>query len=264
VKRKAQSVVLATGLVLAACSRSSSASSNPVKLTVLAAASLTNVFPRIGALFTKEHPGTTFDFSFAGTDQLSAQIQQGAPGDVFAGASTRYGDQLAGANEIGRYEVFCTNRLVLITPASNPARIASLQDLATTPVKLVIGSETVPVGTYTRTVLANLDSVYGSTYSTTVLGTVVSNEDSVTSIVTKIEAGEADAGFVYITDALAAGSKVTSIALPDDAQAVANYPIAVVKSSKNATVARKFVDFVLTAPPQAMLEAAGFGPPPAS
>lgn len=262
-KRKAL-VVLLAGMVLAACNKSPSAASNPVTLTVLAAASLTKVFPQIGALFTKEHPGTTFDFSFAGTDQLAAQIQQGAPADVFAGASTKYGDQLAGANQVDPYVVFCTNQLVLVTPASNPAGITSLQDLATKPVKLVIGSETVPVGTYTRTVLANLDAVYGSSYSTTVLGTVVSNEDSVTSIVTKIEAGEADAGFVYITDALAAGSKVNHITLPADAQAVAKYPIAVVKASKNATVARQFVDFVLTAPPQAMLEAAGFGPPPAS
>src|SRR5207249_573073 len=135
----------------------------------------------------EHHPGVTFSFSFGGTDQLAAQIKEGAPADVFAGASTKYGDQLAGAGQIEPYEIFCTNQLVLITPASNPAGITSLQDLSTKSVKLVIGSDTVPVGTYTRTVLMNLDAAYGSGYSAEVLANVVSNEDSVTSIVAKVQ-----------------------------------------------------------------------------
>jgi molybdate transport system substrate-binding protein len=266
VSRKTRSIALLVGLLLVACGKSSSSSTSPssTKLIVLAAASLTKVFPQVGALFTEDHPGVTFSFSFAGTDQLAAQIQQGAPADVFAGASTKYGDQLASANLIDPYTVFCTNQLVLITPTSNPAGITSPQDLATKPVKLVIGSEAVPVGTYTRTVLTNLDAVYGAGYSDKVLANVVSNEDSVTSIVTKIESGEADAGFVYITDSLAAGSQVYTITLPADAQAVAKYPIAAVKASKNATLAQQFADFVLTAPAQALLKTAGFGPPQSS
>jgi molybdate transport system substrate-binding protein len=235
-----------------------------VKLTVLAAASLKTVFPKIGSLFTAAHPGVAFSFSFAGTDQLAAQIQQGAPADVFAGASTKYGDQLATANLISPYKVFCTNQLVLITPASNPAGITTLEDLANKPVKLVIGSDTVPVGTYTRTVLGNLNAVYGSGYSDAVLGKVVSNEDSVTSILTKVESGEADAGFVYITDSLSAGTQVNTITLPANANAVAKYPIAAVKASKEASTTQQFVDFVLSAPAQALLKQAGFGSPPAS
>jgi len=259
--------VLVAGLVLSACGSSSSPSSSssstaPTKLLVLAAASLSKVFPQIGAAFTRAHPGVTFSFSFGGTDQLAAQISQGAPADVFAGASTKYGDQLQTASQIKPYEVFCTNQLVLITPASNPAGISSLQDLATKKVKLVIGSETVPVGSYTRTVLGNLDSVYGSDYSTKVLANVVSNEDSVTSVVTKVESGEADAGFVYITDSLAAGSQLDTTTLPADAQAVAKYPIAVVSASKHAGPAQQFVEYVLTAPAQSMLKQAGFGAPP--
>jgi molybdate transport system substrate-binding protein len=266
VRGRALPLVLLVGLLLAACGKSSSPSTSPssVKLTVLAAASLTKVFPQIGSLFTKDHPGVTFSFSFAGTDQLAAQIQQGAPADVFAGASTKYGDQLASASLIAPDKVFCTNQLVLITPASNPAGVTSPQDLATKPLKLIIGSDTVPVGTYTRTVLTNLDAVYGAGYSDKVLANVVSNEDSVTSIVTKIESGEADAGFVYITDSLAAGSQVNTIMLSADAQAVAKYPIAAVKASKNSTLAQRFADFVLTARAQALLKTAGFGPPPAS
>jgi molybdate transport system substrate-binding protein len=259
--------VLLIGFVLTACSSSKTSTlsgSGTTKLTVLAAASLTKVFPMIGAEFTKAHPDVTFDFSFGGTDQLAAQIIQGAPADVFAGASTKYGDQLQTAGAIKPYTIFCTNQLVLITPASNPAGITSLQDLSTKTVKLVIGSETVPVGSYTRTVLSNLDAVYGAGYSDKVLANVVSDEDSVTSIVTKVESGEADAGFVYITDALGAVRQVRTIKLPAEAEAVAKYPIAVVSASKNATPAQRFVDFMLTAPAQGLLSQAGFGPPPSS
>jgi molybdate transport system substrate-binding protein len=249
--------------VATACSSSAGTNgSTSTKLTVLAASSLSKVLPRVGAAYTKDHPDVTFAFSFGGTDQLTAQIEQGAPADVFAGASTRYGDQLSGEDLIDPYRPFCTNRLVLVVPASNPAGITSLQDLATKAVKLVIGSDAVPVGAYTRTVLSNLDAVYGSGYSTSVLANVVSDEDSVTAILTKVESGEADAGFVYVTDALAAGSQVTSIPPPTVAQAVATYPIAVVRASQDVGDSERFVDFVLSAPAQALLRQAGFGPPP--
>jgi molybdate transport system substrate-binding protein len=264
--RKAMPLVLLAGLMLAGCgdSAATTASPNHAELTVLAAASLKNVFPQIASRFSMDHTDVTFSFSFGGTDQLAAQIEQGAPADVFAGASTKYGDQLAEEGLIAPYRVFCTNALVLITPAADPAGITSLQDLSTKPLKLVIGSETVPVGTYTRTVLANLDAVYGTGYSQAVLGKVVSNEDSVTSILTKVQSGEADAGFVYLTDSLAAGTQVNTITLPADAQAVAKYPIAAVKASTQMRVAQEFVDFVLTDVSQALLQRAGFGPPPTS
>jgi molybdate transport system substrate-binding protein len=261
--------IVAVGVLLmaaaTACSTSAGDSSpSPVKLTVFAAASLTKVFPQIGARFTKDHPGVTFAWSFGGTDQLAAQIQEGARADVFAGASTKYGDQLADGGQIDPYTIFCTNQLVLITPKANPAGIDTLQDLATKHVKLVIGSDTVPIGTYTRTVLTHLDAVYGDGYSDAVLGTVVSNEDSVTSIVAKVVSGEADAGFVYVTDALAAGTQVGYQTLPPDAQAVAEYPVAVVKGSRQPAMARQFAQFVLAAPAQDLLKKAGFGPPPSS
>jgi len=265
VRRNTLSLLLVAGLTLAACGTSSpSPGSNSATLTVLAAASLTRVFPQIGVLFSRAHPGVKFNFSFGGTDQLTAQIQQGAPADVFAGASIKYGDQLAAANLIDPYRKFCTNQLVLILPSSNPAAITTLRDLSTKSYKLVIGSATVPVGSYTRMALMNLDALYGPGYSASVMRRVVSNEDSVASIVTKVESGEADAGFAYITDALAVGSKLTDITLSEDAQAVATYPIAVVKASKHAAAARQFVDFVLTSSAQQLLTHAGFGPPPVS
>jgi len=257
--RKALSFSFFIVLLMAACSESSASGT---RLTVLAASSLKNVLPEIGTLFTEEHAGVTLSFSFGGTGQLAAQIQQGAPADVFAGASTKYGDQLASAGLIDPYESFCTNRLVLVVPSSNPAGITALLDLSTKPAKVVVGSESVPIGTYTRAVLENLNGLFGPGYSEAVLGRVVSNEDSATSIITKVESGEADAGFVYVTDALAAGPKVQSIPLPSEAQAVVIYPIAAVRASKNATKARQLVEFVLTAPAQQLLEQAGFGPPP--
>ena len=252
-------------LALQACSASSATTPPPsVKLTVLAAASLATVFPQVGNAFHATRPDVTFAFSFAGTDQLAAQIQQGAPADVFAGASLKYGDELLAARLIEPYRRFCTNRLVLIVPASNPAGIASLAELRSKSYKLVIGSDTVPVGSYTRTVLGNLDAVYGAGYSAAVLGKVVSNEDSVTSIVAKVESGEADAGFVYVTDALAAGAKVQTLDLPTAAEAVATYPAAAVGASPHLADAQMFVDFLLKAAAQRLLRGAGFGPPPAS
>jgi molybdate transport system substrate-binding protein len=262
-KRVLAVVALLAATVAGACGGPKPATQS-VRLTVLAAASLKGVFPKIGDDFMGRYPETTLDFSFAGTDQLAAQIEQGAPADVFAGASTKYGDQLADKGLIEPYARFCTNQLVLITPASNPAGITSLQDLSGKSYKLVIGSESVPIGSYTRTVLSNLDAVYGAGYSDSVLANVVSDEDSVTSILTKVQSGEADAGFVYVTDARSAGSDISSIALPDEAKATATYPIAVVKASSHRDSATAFVDFVRSDVGQELLQAAGFGPPPSS
>jgi molybdate transport system substrate-binding protein len=263
-------LVVATGM-LSACGSSSSPgessgagtpASPKTTLTVLGAASLTKVFPIIGDQFSAANPGVAFRFTFAGTDALAAQIEQGAPADVFAGASTKYGDQLSGESLIDSPTPFCTNTLVLIVPSNNPAGITTLQDLTKSGIKLVIGAETVPIGAYTRTVLTNLNATYGASYSDDVLKNVVSEEDSVTSIVAKVQLGEADAGFVYVTDALAAGSKVNSIDIPASGQATATYPIAVVKATKDASLSQKFVDYVLSPPAQAELKKAGFGPPP--
>jgi molybdate transport system substrate-binding protein len=158
----------------------------------------------------------------------------------------------------------CTNELVLVTPASNPANVKSLQDLASKPLKLVIGSATVPVGFYTRIALTRLNSVYGAGYSDSVLREVVSNEDSATSIITKVDLGEADAGFVYLTDALGASPRVNLIRLPAYAGAAGTYPIAAVRASQHLAVAEQFVAFALTAPARYLLTVAGFGRPSAS
>jgi molybdate transport system substrate-binding protein len=230
-------------------------------ITVLAASSLSKVFPRIAARFSAANPSRSVKFSFAGTDSLVTQIEQGAPADVFAGASKTYGDQLSAEGLVQTPQPFATNALVAIVPPSNPARISTLQDLSKPGVKLVIGAETVPIGSYTRTVLKDLNASLGSAFSEKVLANVVSNEDNVEGVLSKVRLGEADAGFVYVTDAKAAGTDVRTIALPEAAQAVAVYPIALVTKSPNSALAGAFVRFVLSPDGQLLLRGSGFGPP---
>lgn len=250
-------------LASSACGSSGAESGKRVTLTVLAAASLKNAFPAIGSRLARADR-VVVQFSFAGTDQLAAQIEQGSPADVFAAASPKYGEQLAGEGLIEPPVPFCTNSLVLVLPPSNPAGIASLLDLARPGVKLVVGAESVPVGTYTRAVLRNLNASLGSGYSSRVLANVVTDEENVEGVLAKVRLGEADAGFVYVTDAKAAGSDVVAIDLPEDAQAMATYQIAVVRATAHPAEARRFVDLVLGADAQAVLREAGFGPPPGS
>ncbi|HEY7198428.1 MAG TPA: molybdate ABC transporter substrate-binding protein [Gaiellaceae bacterium] len=241
------------GVLAAGCGGSDDSSSSgsgasissSEKTTVFAAASLTEVFQALD-------PSVTYNF--AGSDDLAAQIEEGAPADVFASASTKYGDELFDKGLIEKPQIFATNKLVLIVPKDNPADIHSVADLNKDGVKLVVGAEGVPVGDYTRKVLENMGQ-------TSVLDNVVSNEDDVKAVVAKVAQGEADAGFVYVTDVKPAGADVTSITLPEDAQATVEYPIAAVKGAKNAEGAKDFVDLVLSDTGRNALEDAGFGVP---
>jgi molybdate transport system substrate-binding protein len=218
------------------------------QITVFAAASLTEVFPKID-------PAERY--SFAGSDQLAFQIQQGAPADVFAAASPKYPDQLYAQGLVLKPVVFATNKLILLLPASNPAGITSVFDLQRSGIKLVIGQKGVPIGDYTRTVLKNLGL-------SSVLSNVVSQETDVKSIVGKVVLGQADAGFVYLTDAKPVAGKVKVVRLPGWAQPKVKYELAVVKTSKNQTAAQAFVKKVLTKKGRAALVAAGFGLPKTS
>jgi molybdate transport system substrate-binding protein len=239
--------LVAVALVAASCGGDDDgAGSDRERITVFGAASLTEVFEVIA-------PDVTFNF--AGSDELATQIREGAPADVYAAASPRYPDDLFEEGLIGEPQIFATNRLVLIVPADNRAGIESVEDLmADDGVKLVVGAEGVPIGDYTRTVLESMGM-------RDVLENVVSNEEDVKGVVGKITSGAADAGFVYVTDATAAGDDVEAIELPEDAQAVVEYPIAVVADSENAEAAQEFVDLVLGEDGQEALAEAGFGPP---
>jgi len=213
--------------------------------TVFAASSLTEVFPKID-------PGATYNF--AGSDDLATQIQQRAPADVFAAASPKYPDQLYADGLVDKPEVFATNKLVLIVPKDNPAEIHSVDDLRNKDIKLVIGAEGVPIGDYTRTVLDNMGA-------TDVLDQVASEEDDVKGVVGKVALGEADAGFVYVTDVKPVADKVTAIELPASAQAVVEYEIAVVKDAPHHDAAHAFVEQVLGDDGRSALSEAGFSLP---
>jgi molybdate transport system substrate-binding protein len=253
-------VVLAL-LVAAGCgggSGSSSGSSSAPsggKLIVFTASSLIDAFPKIATTYQQQHPGWKPEFEFLGSDQLAAQIEQGDQADVYAAASTKYPEQLQGENLLGKTTNFATNTLVLATPPDNPAGITSVNDIGNA--KLVVGDPSVPIGAYTLTVLDNLGIKPSSL-------NIVSQEAKVTDIVTKLELGEADAGFIYTSDAKTAGDKLRTFQLPASAQATATYPIGIVTDSKNAKAAQQWIDLVMSPQGQQVLVSDGFGPAPSS
>ena len=215
-------------------------------LTVFAAASLSNVFPRIDG-------GERY--SFAGSDQLALQVRQGAPADVYAAASPKYTQLLYRDGLVEKPVVFATNKLIVLVPRSNPAHIESVYDLRRPGVKVVLGDSTVPVGIYTRQILDALGITADVTKN------VVSQETDVKGIVSKVALGEADAGFVYRTDARPVASSTRSIALPGWAQPPIRYEIAVVKASKRRGAAAGFIRKVLSKRGQLLLVKGGFGLP---
>ena len=215
------------------------------RLTVFAAASLTEVLPRID-----ERPR----YSFAGSDELAVQIREGAPADVYATASTRHATALHDEGLVREPRVFATNRLVLIVPDGNPARLSSVHDLARKPARLVIGADGVPAGNYARDALERLGAE-------DVLARVVSEEQDVKGVAGKVALGEADAGFVYATDVAPVAADVRAIEVPPHAQPRIEYVIAVVTRSQRAREAEAFVAEVLGARGRGALRAAGFGVP---
>lgn len=237
----------------------------PGDLTVFAAASLTDAFTQIGEDFEAANADTSVTFNFAGSQQLSQQLTQGAPADVFASANAK---QMEVAIEGGRVvsgtqEVFVRNRLVVITPADNPGEVTTLQDLTKPGLKLVLAAEDVPVGGYSRDYLdkATQDAAFGSDYKDAVLANVVSYEESVKSVLTKVVLGEADAGIVYTSDITPGDAdQVQTIEIPDELNTIASYPIAVISDSAQPELAQAFVDYVLSAEGQAVLEEYGFIP----
>jgi molybdate transport system substrate-binding protein len=235
----------------------------PQTLTVFAAASLTGAFGDIGKVFEAAHPGVTVKFSFAGSQVLRTQIEQGAPADVFASADHKNMDPLVTENFVtsGADQDFATNLLTVILPPKNPANIQTLQDLAKPGLKLIFGDPSVPAGNYTRQILTNMskDPTYGADFSTKVLANVVSNETDVKQVVAKVDQGEGDAGIVYVTDALAAPDLI-SISIPANYNVIAHYPIAALEKAPNPDLAATFVAYVLSADGQTVMKKWGFSP----
>jgi molybdate transport system substrate-binding protein len=211
-------------------------------LDVYAASSLAEVFPELDA---------DARYSFAGSDELAAQIREGAQADVYAAASSKYPQELFEEDLVEEPVSFASNRLVLIVPRGNPAAIESVEDVQQPGTRLVVAAEGVPVGDYTRTVLETLGL-------SAALANVVSNEDDVKGVAGKVALGEADAGFVYATDVTPVADRVLSFELPDDAHPPIEYQVAVVVGSDDANEARAFVDALLGDDGREALENAGF------
>ena len=241
------------------------ATAQPVTLTILAASSLTEPFLELGKQFEAQHPRLKVEFSFGGSQQLVSQLVAGAPADVFASASSKTMDTAVKAGRVSAAaKVFASNRLVIIVPANNPARLKKPTDLARANLMLVLAAQGVPVGQYTQDFLdkASKDPAYGPLYKPSVFQNVVSYESDVKSVLTKVMLGEADAGIVYLSDvAGAAAGKVLQIAIPDTLNVTAVYPIAPLGDSAHPDLAQAFVDLVLSPAGQAVLQKYGFLPP---
>jgi molybdate transport system substrate-binding protein len=221
-------------------------------ITVFAAASLTDSFKAVGEAFTAANPDAKATFSFDASSALVQQITQGAPADVFASADTANMDKLTAASLNGTEPVvFATNLLQIIVAPGNPKGITGVADLAKPDLKVVLCAPEVPCGKYAKQILDTAGAAV----------TPVSLEQNVKGVVTKVTAGEADAGIVYVTDVTAAGSKAEGVDIPADVNVVAKYPIASVKTSTKAEVDQAFIDFLLGPDGQAIMAKYGFGSP---
>ncbi|MFB7237497.1 molybdate ABC transporter substrate-binding protein [Streptomyces sp. NPDC056269] len=234
----------------ASASATGSASGAPsANLTVLAAASLTDVFKTAGAAYEKSHPGTKLTFSFAGSQELVAQVSQGSPADVLVTADTKSMDKVKA--DTGTPAIIAKNRLVIATGEGNPFKVDDLKDLADTKLKVVLAAPEVPAGKYSKQILD----------AQKVTVKPVSQEPNVRAVLSKVELGEADAGLVYKTDAASAADKVDAVEIPDDQNAIAKYPAATIKDSKNAEAAAAFVAWLSSPEGQKILQDAGFQKP---
>ena len=235
--------LLAVALIFGLLVSGEATARSDARITVYAASSLTDVFPAIDAQAR---------YSFDGSSALAAQIVNGAPADVFAAANTAIPAQLYAKGLVEKPVAFARNSLVIVVPISNPANIHGVRDLTKRGVKIDIANPAVPVGGYTLQVLTNLK------LKTRVMANVVSQETDVRSVLAKVALGQADAGFVYSTDAKTVPGKVKVIRLPSVAQPKVAYSIAVVTRSPNQAAAKAFVKRVTGKAGRAQLARYGF------
>jgi molybdate transport system substrate-binding protein len=261
--------ILLIGLMLTTlvgCAQPVQAPQVPKTLTVFAAASLTESFTEIGKQFEAANPGVKVTFNFAGSQQLRAQLEQGAKADVFASANTKEMTTAIISDSLvvsGTQRTFVTNRLAVILPKSNPGKITSLADLARPGLKLDFADPSVPVGQYALDMLTKMsqDATFGATFKDKVVANVVSREDNVKSVVSKVQLGEADAGVVYTTDITPNAAKdLTTLDVPDKFNVIATYPIAPLKDAPEPKLAGQFVEWVLSSKGQQVLTQYGFIP----
>ena len=252
--RRAGALLVLVGLALGACGDDDDgdkvATASKPRLVVSAASSMTEALTSCA----KDYSAASVKLSFAGSDELAAQIRQGVPVDVYAAANTKLPDELAKDGLLDTPEEFATNTFVLAVPKGSD--ITSIDDLTEPGVKIAIGSESVPIGSYTREVLSRLPA----DQEKAILANVRSEEPDVKGIVGKLTQGAVDAGFVYVTDVNAAGDDLKAIELPDSLQPQVTYAAGVVKKAKQPGPAATFVDGLRDGTCADALEKAGFGP----
>jgi len=261
------SVLLSAGLVGCGGSSASSGSGGGGKegggtLTILAASSLTDAFGELGNTFEEQNPGTTVKQSFGASSDLLAQIQQGAPADVFASAATEEMDTAEKDGLVARKpEVFVKNREVIMVPKDNPANINGLQDMAKPGIKLVLAAKDVPAADYAIEILGKANEEYGPSFKSDVLSNVVSREADVRASVNRVVVGDADATFGYASDYTPdIRDKVKVIPIPPKQNIIATYPIATLKDAEDPELAKKWVDLVTSSEGQKVLKNWNFEP----
>jgi molybdate transport system substrate-binding protein len=260
-------VIGATILIFAACSSSAASTpappASPVELTVLGAASLKGTLEKAKAAYETANPGTTVTISTDSSSALETQIEQGAPADVFLSADTTNPKKLVDAGLAdGAAVTFAGNKLTVIVPSDNPAKITSPADLAKAGIKVIAAGDEVPISKYAKQLVDNLakEAGYPADFAAAYAKNVASKEDNVKAVVAKIELGEGDAGIVYVTDARAS-SKVTAVDVPDSANVPATYAGVAIKASKHLDAAKAFLDWFAGPDGQAILSGFGFLPP---
>lgn len=255
---------LSLAVALVGCGRAATPPPS-VTLTVFAAASLTEAFTELGQRFEAEYPEATVVFNFGGSNQLAEQINQGAPADVFASAGPKPLDAVIQSGRIAAAapQTLARNRLVIIFPAANPAGLTALSDLARPGLKVVLAAQEVPAGQYALDFLdkaAHADA-YGAGFKTDVLQNVVSYEENVKVVFTKVALGEADAGIVYTSDVRGDGAQaVGRLEIPDALNTIATYPMAALRDSPQPALAQAFVELARSAAGQEILGRYGFLP----
>ena len=230
-------------------------------LTVLAASSLTDAFGELESVFEEQNEGVNVQTSFAGSSELLAQVQQGAPADVFASADEAKMDTALGEGLVTEPETFARNRLMVIVPADDPANIRELRDLAEADTQIVLAEDAVPIARYAEEVLENADAGYEEGFAQRVRDKIVSREANVRASANRVALGEADATFVYVSDVTEdIRDQVRDIEIPEELNVVAKYPIATIEESQNPELARAWVDLVLSDEGQRVLEKYNFEP----
>ena len=258
-------VALSLAILVPLGSPSGPASAAPAQqasLTVFAAASLTDAFKEVGQAF-EAAKSTPVTFNFGASSQLRTQLQQGASADVFASADQAQMNNARNDGSIAGPDVtFARNRLVVITPKNNPGKLQSAADIALPGIKFVTAAPEVPIGAYTQNMFDKMSqiSAFGADFKERANANIVSREPNVRQVVAKVQLGEADAAVVYFSDVTPASAPdLMTIAIPDDLNTLATYPIALVTNGPQAELGQAFIDLVMAPAGQAILAKWNFG-----